>query len=150
MKRFFYLIAYLITVLQASAQAGRFETVISVGRADLFVLKTGTKVIYKQYCDPQKDSVITNGMVTFKNCYANGIKCTHIMHFRDTLLQRQYIISKSKKQLWAILQYIDPAIQADTQTYYAFWKSLPKGRVLRSEKADYIIFKTGRGWVMEF
>ncbi|MGQ3014020.1 MAG: hypothetical protein ACT6QS_09965 [Flavobacteriales bacterium] len=57
---------------------------------------------------------------------------------------------KKKKDVEPVIAAIDPAGSANGKGYNAFWKSLPKGWVLSTNKTDYIIFKTASGWVVEF
>lgn len=150
MKFSFYLSVFLITAFTAAAQKNSFQTVVSVSHSEFLAMPTGTKVLYKQYCNPEIDSVITNGVISYQNRHVNGIVCKHILHFKDTVLQRQYLVVKKKKDVEPIIAAIDPAGSANGKGYNAFWKSLPKGWVLSTDKTDYIIFKTASGWVVEF
>ncbi len=132
------------------AQTGQFGRHVSFGAHEFFPIKTGSKILYKQYCDPTADSVLANGVISYQRTIIDGRVCKHILHFKDTVLQRQYLIVKKKKDVEPVIAAIDPAGSARGRGYNAFWKSLPKGWVLSTDKTDYIIFKTASGWVVEF
>lgn len=150
MKFWFYLSVFLITAFTAAAQSDKFQTYVSFSPYEFLPLKTGSKVLFKQFCDPTKDSIVTAGVVSYQRTIIDGRVCKHVLHFRDTVLQRQYLIVKKKKDVERLIIAIDPAGFAKGKGYKAFWKSLPKGWVLSTYNTDYIIFKTASGWVVEF
>lgn len=78
----------------------------------------GQKLVFKQLCTTETDSILTDGSATFRKADINGLGvCSYTRFFKDTLITKVELTTTHKKNREAFLIYYKKLVNDDYNSF---------------------------------